>query len=166
MIASVVVGNPKLRSRTRSAAEALIRTLTGGDPDHVIEVAELGPGLLGWGDGGIAAAVQLVSESDLVVIASPTFKGTYTGLLKTFLDKFAGGTGMEGVVAVPLMLGGSWNHALAPELSLKPVLVELGATTPLPGLYLLDSSYETDGVLDTYSERWRTTVQRVIHADG
>jgi FMN reductase len=34
-------------------------------------------------------------------------------VLKTFLDRFTGGTGMQGVVTVPRMLGGAWNHALA-----------------------------------------------------
>ena len=43
-------------------------------------------------------------SADLVVVASPTYKATYTGLLKLFLDRFAGGTGLRGV-AVPLMLG-------------------------------------------------------------
>jgi FMN reductase len=41
------------------------------------------------------------------------------------------------------MLGGGPGHALAPELLLKPVLVELGATAPTRpaptrGLYLIE----------------------------
>ena len=40
------------------------------------------------------------------------------------------------------MLGAAAEHALAPELLLKPVLVEIGCTCPTPGLYLLDSGYE------------------------
>ena len=39
------------------------------------------------------------------------------------------------------MLGGAWQHALAPEVFLRPVLVELGATCPVAGLFLLDSDY-------------------------
>ena len=38
--------------------------------------------------------------------------------------RFAGGTGLRGI-AVPLMLGGSPAHSLAPELTLRPVLVEI-----------------------------------------
>ena len=50
--------------------------------------------------------------------------------------------GLAGVVAVPMMLGAGPGHALAPELLLKPVLVELGATCPTKGLYLLDTTYD------------------------
>ena len=38
------------------------------------------------------------------------------------------------------MLGAGPTHALAPELSLRPVLFEIGASVPTRSLYLLDSS--------------------------
>ena len=83
-------------------------------------------------------------------IGSPTYKGTYTGLLKLFLDRFDAGTGLRGL-AIPLMLGGSPAHALAPELTTAPdrsrrtsttsrirpgrVLIRRGALRrPAPGL--------------------------------
>ncbi len=91
-------------------------------------------------------------------MASPTFKATYTGLLKLFLDQFAGGEGLRGVTAVPLMLGAGPAHAMAPELLLKPVLAELGATCPAPGLYLQDEQAEALGAqtpaLVAHVERW------------
>ncbi|WP_166875116.1 MULTISPECIES: NAD(P)H-dependent oxidoreductase [unclassified Salinibacterium] len=164
MVTTVVVGNPKRNSRTRAAAERVAEALSGRHADHVIEVIDLGPALLEWGDAGIAAAVDTVAGSDLVVIASPTYKATYTGLLKTFLDKFAGATGMHGVVAAPVMVGGAWDHALAAELTLKPVLAELGATTALPGLFLLESEFESDGRIDDYGRRWAPVVERLTRA--
>jgi FMN reductase len=50
------------------------------------------------------------------------------------------------------MLGGSLAHALAPELTLRPVLVEIGASVPARSLYLLDSDYETSRELDAWLE--------------
>jgi FMN reductase len=150
----VVVGNPKPASRTRAAGELLAERLTGSVPDHVVELTELGPRLLGWGDEVVASAVKTVQASSLVVFASPTFKATYTGLLKLFLDQFAGGTGLQDVVAVPLMLGAGPSHAMAPDLTLKPVLAELGGTCALPGLYLLDTGFRDDPALPAYAERW------------
>ncbi|GAB2682401.1 NADPH-dependent FMN reductase [Kribbella swartbergensis] len=155
---TVVVGNPKRGSRTRAAGEMLARELAGHAAGTVVELAEVGPGLLGWGDDAVGAAVRTVQESSLVVFASPTFKATYSGLLKLFLDQIPGGTGLQGVVAVPLMLGAGPAHALAPELTLKPVLAELGATCALPGLYLLDSTFTEDKVLETYAGRWKAVV--------
>ncbi|QNG18141.1 NAD(P)H-dependent oxidoreductase [Rhodococcus triatomae] len=154
MKTTVIAGNPKAGSRTLDASRLVAEALTGSAPDQIVDVIELGPGLLGWGDDAVAAAVETVSSSDLIVVASPTFKATYTGVLKLFLDQFGTGDGLAGVVAVPLMLGGGPAHALAPDLLLKPVLVELGATTPAPGLYLLDSTYTTDSRISDYVARW------------
>jgi len=149
MKAVVVVGNPKPASRTRQAAELLCERLTGTPPTAVVDVIDLGPGLLGWGDPAVAAAKETVKAADLLVVASPTFKATYTGLLKLFLDQFGQGE-LGGIPTFPLMLGGSANHFLAPELTLRPVLVEIGASCPAPSLYLIDSDYDTSPALDEW----------------
>ncbi len=60
-----------------------------------------------------------------------------------------------GAIGTGLFLGAGPPHALAPDLLLKPVLVELGATTALPGLYLSDRTFHDDGVIADYAERWR-----------
>ena len=144
-----VVGNPRPRSRTRAAAETVLERLTGAPPDRVLDLVELGPGLLEQGDPAVDDAVRALRDAEVAVVASPTYKGTYTGLLKLFLDQV--GTGdLAGVVAVPVMLGGGPGHALAPDLLLKPVLTELGATTPTRGLYLIDRSWEDPAVLDPW----------------
>jgi FMN reductase len=151
---TVVAGNPKPASRTLQAATLLAEALTGRAPDHVVDVVGLGPGLMGWGDAGVAAAVETVASCDLVVVASPTFKATYTGLLKLFLDQFETATGMSGVVAVPLMLGAGPAHAMAGEMHLRPLLAELGATTPAPALYCIDTRFAEDDRIATYAATW------------
>ncbi|BDU09126.1 FMN reductase [Nocardia cyriacigeorgica] len=158
MAVTVVVGNPKPGSRTSTAATLLAEALRPESTPTVVDLVSLGPALLSWGDPRVAETVRTVAESELVVFASPTFKATYTGLLKLFLEQFDGGTGLAGVVAVPLMLGAGPAHALAPDLLLKPALVELGATTPLPGLYLSDRTFQDDGVIAEYARRWRPVV--------
>ncbi|MFT4087700.1 MAG: NAD(P)H-dependent oxidoreductase [Gordonia sp. (in: high G+C Gram-positive bacteria)] len=153
----VVVGNPKLRSRTRLAGELVVEAVTGSPPDTVIELSEIGPGLLGWGDPTVAAAkAAVLAAGDLLVVATPTYKATYTGLLKLFLDQFGAGE-LAGQVTVPLMLGGGLQHALAPELTLRPVLVEIGASCPWPALYLLDTEIEGSPLLDAWLVRQRST---------
>lgn len=151
---TVVAGNPKPGSRTLDAARIVAEKLTRREVDETIDVITLGAGLLGWGDEGVAAAVETVRTSDLVVVASPTFKATYTGVLKLFLDQIAGGDGLKDVVVVPLMLGAGPAHAMAPDMFLKHTLVELGAVTPAPGLYLIDTTYTTDTRIDDYVARW------------
>jgi FMN reductase len=152
---AVVVGNPKPASRTLAAA-TFVATELAGDPDLVVDLATVG--LLGWGDPTVRELVEQVGASDLVVFACPTYKATYTGLLKLFLDQFAGGTGLRGV-AVPLMLGGSPAHALAPELTLRPVLAEIGGTT-VRGHYVVDSAYDDP---TAYAD-WLAAVRPVVSA--
>ena len=154
MTTAVVVGNPKPASRTLDAATGVAERLAGRPPDLVLDLVELGPGLLGWGDEAVGRAVAQIQQASWVVVASPTYKATYTGLLKLFLDQFAAGS-LAGVVAFPLMLGGAWSHALAPEVFLKPVLVELGASCPVSSLYLLDTDYESPAGLDEWVESAR-----------
>lgn len=111
---TVVAGNPKPGSRTLDAARLVAEAVAGREVDEIIDVITLGPGLLGWGDAGVASAVESVRGSDLAVVASPTFKATGTGVLKLFLDQFATGTGLENVVVVPVMLGAGPARACHP----------------------------------------------------
>ena len=80
----------------------------------------------------MAEAVAAAKGADLLVVASPTYKATYTGLLKLFLDQI-GADDLAGVVTVPVMVGAGAGHALAVETHLRPVLVELGAAMPTQG---------------------------------
>jgi FMN reductase len=150
----VVVGNPKPGSRTRRAGELVAERLAGTAPTTVIELAELGAALLSWDDPRVANAKQAVRDADLVVFASPTYKATYTGLLKLFLDQFGAGE-LHGTTAVVVMLGGIADHALAGELTLKPVLNEIGCSCPTPALFLLDSEWDTSPALDPWLMRAR-----------
>jgi FMN reductase len=154
---TVVVGNPKPRSRTFEAAHLVAEKLAGQPADLSIDLTDLGAALLDWSSTQVADLVTAVKTSDLVVFASPTYKATYTGLLKLFLDRISGGA-LAGVTGVPVMLGGHWQHAMASDLLLKPVLVELGATCPTKGLFLLESEYAEGPVLDTWLEHARPQV--------
>ncbi|GAB3212710.1 NADPH-dependent FMN reductase [Marinactinospora thermotolerans] len=138
MSLTVLVGNPRPGSRTSavalSAARAVIRAaLPPGEPD-VVDLAGLAPLLLAPRPPAVVAdAVDRVLAADVLLVASPTYKATYTGLLKVFLDRIDTGA-LRGTVALPLLLTGSPAHTLAVEVHLRPLLVELGATVPTPGL--------------------------------
>jgi FMN reductase len=69
---AVVVGNPRPQSRTLDAAVHVATQLGGVAPTVVVDVIELGPGLLGWGDPGVAQALAAVQGCEAVVFASPT----------------------------------------------------------------------------------------------
>ena len=138
---TIVVGNPAPASRTRAVAEAVgaaIAGLVGGGEPQVIDLS----GHLGTAfdpnDPALTALTRDVAASDFVVVASPTYKAAYTGLLKAFLDRYDT-HGLAGVVAIPVMTGGSPAHSLAPDVTLRPLLVELGASVPTRSLYFMTS---------------------------
>ncbi len=138
----LVVGNPKAGSRTLELGEAVAAAaadaagLDGADR-LTIDLAHLGPQLFDWSSASVKEAVEGIRSCSLVVVASPTYKASYTGLLKSFLDWFST-TDLLGVTVVPVMTGAGAHHALAVEVHLRPVLVELGATLPTRGLYVTE----------------------------
>ncbi|MGI5325441.1 NADPH-dependent FMN reductase [Actinomadura nitritigenes] len=139
----VLVGNPRPKSRTLQialqAAEAVAgRVGHAGEPD-VVDLSDLASGLLGAAPPPEAKdALDRVAGADVLVVASPTYKATYTGLLKVFLDRLPGGA-LASAVALPLLVMGDPKHSLAVEVHLRPLLVELGATVPTPGLAFLEA---------------------------
>ncbi|PAE33369.1 NADPH-dependent FMN reductase [Bacillus sp. 7884-1] len=103
---------------------------------------------------------QQVEESQIVVILTPIYKASYTGILKTYLDLLPQ-KALEGKIVVPLAVGGSAFHLLAIEYALKPVLSVLGATEILNTVYIIDKQIErlaTDGFqIDEEAEQRLTT---------
>ncbi len=152
-VVRTVIGNPNPGGRTTTIGEAVadaVADLIGGSRADTIELAEIGPHLFEWGNEDVKALTEEVASSTVNVFACPTYKATYTGLLKAFLDNYSN-DGLAGTIAVPVMVGATPRHALAPEVHLRPLLVELGASVPTRGLYVLDS--EMDGLGATV-EAW------------
>jgi FMN reductase len=138
-----IVGNPRPDSRTHGIARVLAGELARARGGGVAEVdlAVLAPLLFAADDGAVAAAVEQVLDADALVVASPTYKATYTGLLKAFLDRIGTGA-LGGTPAVPVLLGGAPQHALAVDVHLTPLLLELGASVPTRGLFVLESELD------------------------
>jgi FMN reductase len=139
-----VVGNPRPASRTHGIARemaAAIASELGTDPGRIIDLAPFGPRTLAADDAEVGAAVQHVLEADVLVVASPTYKATYSGLLKAFLDRLGTGS-LNGAGAVPMLLGGAPNHQLAVDVHFTPLLLELGASVPGRGLFVLESEID------------------------
>src|SRR6195952_5213982 len=132
-----VVGNPKAGSRTLSAA---IAALLPEPRRTTVDLAEIGPGLLApWSlSDDAATAVSAVRTADLLVLATPTYKASFTGLLKLLLDTLPAGS-LSSTVVVPLTVSAGPAHKYLADWQLRPVLGELGAVLPAPSLLLSES---------------------------
>jgi FMN reductase len=104
-----------------------------------------------FADAGVQAALQLVAQSNAVVIATPVYKAAYSGILKAFLDLLPQ-FGLTGKLVLPLATGGSQSHMLALDYALRPVLSSLNPKHVLPSIYATEAqvvwSAETGLVLD------------------
>lgn len=157
---TVLVGNPKPRSRTRAVASRTAAMLTArlhasgtlvAQP-RLVDLAELPPAVAAVEDSAIGDAYRTVTGCGLLLVASPTFKGSYTGLLKLFLDQLPR-KGLSGTVAVPLMTAASPAHQHAVESYLRPLLIALGAAVPAPGVSVLEAEFPTvDRVLAGWAQ--------------
>jgi FMN reductase len=147
---AVVVGNPKPASRTLGVATAVADALSaalGVRHGHLtVDLAEHAGDLFDAGAPRLSQLAAEVASAGLIVAASPTYKG----MLKAFFDRY-GANGLAGSAAVPLMTGGAPIHALAVEVHLRPLLVELGAAVPTRGLYVTEPEFADAG---TAIARW------------
>lgn len=139
----VVAGNPKPGSRTLTAAAALasaVADLLPVSSTTVIDLAEIGAGLLTpWSLSDEAAtAVAAVRAAEVLVLATPTYKASFTGLLKLLLDTLPAGC-LSHTVVLPLTVSASPAHQYLADLQLRPVLGELGAVLPVPSFLLAES---------------------------
>jgi FMN reductase len=165
---TVLVGNPKADSRTLHVAKVVAQALSppsereAGNELLVVDLALVAAELFDFTSTTVNDLVANVAQSDLVVVASPTYKATYTGLLKAFLDRY-GNDGLKGTVAVPVMTGAAPIHALAPEVFLRPLLVELGATVPARGLYVTEGQFDELGTaVGSWAEGAKPLIARAL----
>lgn len=160
---SIVVGNPKPNSRTLKVAKTLASKLFGelADSAAVIDLAEYTEELFLWPNPKMDAINSSVAQSDFVIFASPTYKATYSGLLKVFLDRYPA-NGLTGVTAIPLHTGGDLTHSMGPTVNLAPLLVELGAVVPGRGFYFVISQLDRlDEIAQAAADQYAASMRKI-----
>jgi len=158
-----LVGNPRAGSRTLTAAQHVAARL--GSDVTTIDLATIGHELFTPERTQLDPALRTVAQAPLLVVATPVYKASYTGLLKSFLDLY-GPDGLAGVVAVPLVVSGNAAHALVGEVHLRPLLVELGATVPTRSLTVTEADLaDLDPAVDRWLEKAAAPLERALSAD-
>jgi FMN reductase len=82
--------------------------------------------------------IEAVRQADGLLIATPVYKASFSGALKTLLDLLPE-RALHGKVVLPLATGGSMAHMLAVDYALKPVLSALKSQEVLHGVFAIDS---------------------------
>jgi FMN reductase len=143
-----IAGNLQRPSRTLTlVAEVVtaVRRLTGGET-LVADVVEARPEL-----GSIRSprelrgltekVVRSIEEAGLLVVGTPVYRGSYTGLLKHLFDLLH----PQALAGKPVILtatGGSSMHGLVIEHQLRPLLSFFGAHTVPTAIYATDTDFK------------------------
>ena len=143
-----VSGGLQRPSRTLALVEQLLEGLNDALParTRLIELGELVPKF-----GSVLQRAQLPREvesvlrdietADLLLVASPIYRGSYTGLFKHLFDFVH----HESLIDVPVLLaatGGSDRHALAIDHQLRPLFSFFQAHTLPIGVYATDKEFD------------------------
>jgi len=143
-----VSGSLTAPSRTTALVEAITAAFGRALPiePHIITLNELGPDLAGaltrkQLPPEAEAELQLIENADLLVVATPVYRASFTGLFKhlfDFVDQYA-------LVDTPVLLaatGGSERHALIIEHQLRPLFGFFQSLALPVGVYAHDSDFE------------------------
>jgi FMN reductase len=135
----VVIGNPRPGSRTSAVATAVADAVRGAvdvDVDVDVRTIELADVIAVSFDGSAAQprspqpdAIEAVRNARLLVVATPSYKGSYTGLLKLFFDQLPH-QALADITTVPVAIAGSPTHLRTTTADLIRLVTELGASVP------------------------------------
>lgn len=112
---------------------------------HIVELGLLAPQLAGTVrrsqlPGYVERELATVEQADVLVVATPVYRGSYTGIFKHFFDFIH----QDALIDTPVLLaatGGSERHALMIDHQLRP-LFNFFQTRTLPlGVYATDKDF-------------------------
>ncbi|MCX5495562.1 FMN reductase [Kaistia dalseonensis] len=123
-----ISGNITRPSKTRALVETIAAAIGERHElaPHVFDLVDFGPSLgaatsLAGLDAHGQAIVAEILSADLLVVASPIFKGSYSGLFKHLFDLLDPAS-LAGKTVVLAATGGSDRHTLALDHQLRPLL--------------------------------------------
>lgn len=138
-----VSASPSHLSKTASTRRLVDERLTGlGHSVESLDVRDLPAAALltaDTRDPAIAAVVEAFDRAHGIVVATPVYKASYSGLLKTLLDLLPQ-RALADKVVLPLATGGTLAHMLVLDYALRPVLTSLGSPHIVQGHFLLDEA--------------------------
>ena len=150
-------------SRTKALVEEIAANASHKlhAPVEIIDIAQIATVLgstISYGDFPevLAAAYKKLQEADLIIIASPVYKASYTGLLKHFFDLLDPKV-LAGKVAILAATGGSDQHALVVDYQLRTLASFFNIYTTPTAIYAKDAEF-TDYQLTSESIRNRVNV--------
>ena len=143
-----VSGSLREPSKTTALVRELIDDVAAREPTEtrLIEVATLGPlfaGALRREDlqPEVEDALRAIETADLLIVASPVYRASFTGLFKHLFD-FVGQYALVGTPVLLAATGGGERHALILEHQMRPLFGFFQALTLPVGVYASDTDFD------------------------
>jgi FMN reductase len=143
-----VSGSLREPSKTTALVRELIDDVAAREPAErrLIEVATLGPlfaGALRREDlqPEVEDALRAIETADLLIVASPVYRASFTGLFKHLFD-FVGQYALVGTPVLLAATGGGERHALILEHQMRPLFGFFQALTLPVGVYASDTDFD------------------------
>lgn len=110
--------------------------------------------LTGFPSGDLAAAIDAVGRADGLVVVTPVFAASYSGLFKTFFDVLEPGT-LDGTPVLVAATAGTARHSLVLDHALRPLFSHLRAVVVPTGVFAASEDFgaTADGSLRKRVER-------------
>lgn len=167
-----LVGSPSIRGRTSAAVGAVLAACADSESE-TIELGELGfP--LDDGTGQREGVIASIASADAVVIGTPIYRASFSGLLKSWLDFVPRGAGGEPgpLRAKPVAMvatGASDHHFLAIDRATAILCGFFSAYVVPPGLYAQHEDFvdgELSGALREHAGRTGAALVALADALG
>lgn len=97
----------------------------------------------------IAESLDLVGRARAIIILTPTYKASYSGLLKMFIDMLPQ-YALRGKIILPLATGGTLAHMQMLDFALRPVLQTMWPSHIAQGWFVLDRAILLTDEGETY----------------
>lgn len=143
-LAVAVPGSPSPTSGSRRLAQGVLDRMAGrGWRTAVVDLAALpADALLGRAeDKATREAIALAGRARVLVVATPMYRATYSGLLKCFFDLMPPEFLAE-KACVLVATGTAPGHLLAIDHAMRPLVASLGAVSVPTGVYAATAEIE------------------------
>jgi len=101
--------------------------------------------LTGFPGQALAAAIDAVRRADGLIVVTPVFSASYSGLFKTFFDVLEEGT-LDGKPVLVAATAGTARHSLVIEHALRPLFSYLHAVVVPTGVFAATEDFGNRGL--------------------
>ena len=164
-----IVGSVTPPGRLLNATRWLLDSASASRKDLEVELINLADKKIAFADGrppeqykdDTAAIIESVRAADGLIVASPVYRGSFTGALKNLLDHLP----LESLATKPIgivAMGATPHHFLGVDWHLRDVLAWFGALVVPTSVYLVSADFVDGHLTDSAKQDLKDLADAVV----